>query len=142
VFFYGPDGNKLGKHRKLMPTALERVVWGFGDGSTMPVLETNVGRFGAVICWENYMPLLRTSMYSKGIDGFFVHSILPLGIQLYLAPTVDDRESWLSTMRTIAMEGRCFVISACQFMYASSYPSDHPAYLDPQHDKYTFSFHL
>jgi nitrilase len=114
VFFYGPDGRKMGKHRKLMPTALERVVWGFGDGSTLPVFHTNIGKMGAAICWENYMPALRMSYYNKGI-------------QLYLAPTVDDRDSWLSTMRTIALEGRCFVISACQFLTSSNFPEDHPA---------------
>jgi nitrilase len=114
VFFYGPDGRKMGKHRKLMPTALERVVWGFGDGSTLPVFETNIGKMGAAICWENYMPALRMSYYNKGI-------------QLYLAPTVDDRDSWLSTMRTIALEGRCFVISACQFLTSANFPEDHPA---------------
>ncbi|KAI1728828.1 carbon-nitrogen hydrolase domain-containing protein [Ditylenchus destructor] len=117
VFFYGPDGRRLGKHRKLMPTALERVVWGFGDGSTLPVLDTLVGKVGAVICWENYMPLLRTTMYNKGI-------------QLYMAPTVDDRDAWQSTMRTIALEGRCFVLSACQFLRSSAFPEDHPAHGD------------
>uniref|UniRef100_A0A915DFU1 CN hydrolase domain-containing protein n=1 Tax=Ditylenchus dipsaci TaxID=166011 RepID=A0A915DFU1_9BILA len=115
VFFYGSDGQKLGKHRKLMPTALERVIWGCGDGSTLPVLDTGVGKIGAVICWENYMPLLRVAMYQKDI-------------QLYLAPTVDDRETWLSTMTTIALEGRCFVLSACQYLLSSAFPSDHPAY--------------
>jgi nitrilase len=80
VLFFGPNGDLLGKHRKLMPTAIERIVWGCGDGSTLPVLETAIGRIGAVICWENYMPLLRTAMYSKGI-------------QLYCAPTVDDRDT-------------------------------------------------
>lgn len=115
VFFYGPDGRFLGKHRKLMPTALERLVWGFGDGSTLPVLETGLGRLGAVICWENYMPLLRTAMYAQGVT-------------LYCAPTVDDRDAWLSTMRTIALEGRCFVLSACQYMTSADYPPDHPAH--------------
>uniref|UniRef100_A0A0M3I4D7 CN hydrolase domain-containing protein n=1 Tax=Ascaris lumbricoides TaxID=6252 RepID=A0A0M3I4D7_ASCLU len=114
VFFYSPEGKFLGKHRKLMPTALERVVWGLGDASTIPVIETDVGRIGAVICWENYMPLLRVAMYTKGI-------------QLYLAPTVDDRDVWLSTMRTIAIEGRCFVLSACQYLTASAFPEGHPA---------------
>jgi len=103
VLFFGPDGTLRGKHRKLMPTASERLVWGFGDGSTLPVLHTAVGRVGAVICWENYMPLLRMAMYGKGIE-------------LYCAPTVDDRETWLPTMRHIALEGRCFVLSACQFL--------------------------
>ena len=90
-----------------MPTALERVVWGCGDGSTLTVLNTPMGKLGAVICWENYMPLLRTAMYAKGI-------------QLYCAPTVDDRDMWPLTMRHIACEGRCFVLSACQFLTNSA----------------------
>jgi nitrilase len=102
ALFFAPDGSLAGKHRKLMPTAMERLIWGFGDGSTLPVLDTGFGRIGAVICWENYMPLLRASMYQKGI-------------QLYCAPTVDDRETWPTTMRHIALEGRCFVLSACQY---------------------------
>jgi nitrilase len=102
VLFFAPDGALAGKHRKLMPTAMERLIWGFGDGSTLPVIETGFGRMGAVICWENYMPLLRAAMYAKGI-------------QIYCAPTVDDREVWPLTMRHIALEGRCFVLSACQF---------------------------
>jgi nitrilase len=101
ALFFSPDGALAGKHRKLMPTAMERLIWGFGDGSTLPVIETGFGRIGAVICWENYMPLLRAAMYAKGI-------------QLYCAPTVDDREVWPVTMRHIALEGRCFVLSACQ----------------------------
>lgn len=107
VVFFAPDGTYLGKHRKVMPTALERAVWGCGDGSTLAVLPTEIGKLGAVICWENYMPLLRTAMYLQGIE-------------LYCAPTVDDRETWISTMRHIACEGRCFVLSACQFMPAEA----------------------
>lgn len=103
VLFFSPDGALAGKHRKLMPTAMERLIWGCGDGSTLPVLETGFGRMGAVICWENYMPLLRAAMYAKGV-------------QLYCAPTVDDRETWLPTLRHIALEGRCYVLSACQFV--------------------------
>ncbi|UEC01749.1 carbon-nitrogen hydrolase family protein [Burkholderia vietnamiensis] len=114
AFFYGPDGSFLGKHRKLMPTALERLVWGFGDGSTLPVMETALGKIGAVICWENYMPLLRTAMYAQGV-------------QVYCAPTVDARDTWLPTMQTIALEGRCFVVSACQFTTAADFPADHQA---------------
>src|SRR5438477_3704282 len=112
ALFFGPDGALLGKHRKLMPTALERVVWGQGDGSTLPVLDTPLGKLGAVICWENYMPLLRTAMYARGV-------------QLYCAPTVDDRETWLPTMRHIALEGRCFVLSACQFLRRADCPADY-----------------
>ena len=114
ALFFSPEGHLLGKHRKLMPTAMERLVWGFGDGSTLPVFETPLGRIGSVICWENYMPLLRTAMYSKGI-------------QLYCAPTADDRETWLPTMRHIAMEGRCFVLSACQYIKRGAFPSDYAA---------------
>jgi nitrilase len=99
--FFAPDGRLAGKHRKLMPTAMERLIWGFGDGSTLPALETGFGKIGAVICWENYMPLLRYAMYRKGVA-------------FYCAPTVDDRETWPVTMRHIALEGRCFVLSAVQ----------------------------
>ncbi|HEX9605068.1 MAG TPA: carbon-nitrogen hydrolase family protein [Myxococcales bacterium] len=113
VLFFGDDGSLLGKHRKLMPTAAERLVWGFGDGSTLPVFDTRLGRMGAVICWENYMPMLRMAMYSKGV-------------QLYCAPTADDRETWLPTMRHVALEGRCFVLSACQVLRRSDLPADIP----------------
>lgn len=113
VLFFGPDGALLGKHRKLMPTAAERLVWGYGDGSTLTTVDTPLGRVGSVICWENYMPLLRTAMYAKGV-------------QLYCAPTVDDRETWLPTMRHIALEGRCFVLSACQHVKRSDCPADYP----------------
>ena len=108
--FLSPHGY-LGKHRKLMPTAAERLVWGFGDGSTMPVFDTPLGRIGAVICWENYMPLLRMAMYSKGIE-------------LYCAPTADGRETWLPTVQHIALEGRCFVLSSNQFARRRDYPRD------------------
>jgi predicted amidohydrolase len=112
ALFFSPEGY-LGKHRKLMPTAAERLIWGFGDGSTMPVFDTPVGRLGAVICWENYMPLLRMSMYAKGV-------------QIWCAPTADGRETWLSTMRHVALEGRCFVLSCNQFTRGRDFPSDIP----------------
>jgi len=112
VLFFAPDGTFLGKHRKVMPTASERLVWGYGDGSTLPVFATPLGRLGAVICWENYMPLLRTTMYSKGVE-------------IYCAPTADSRDSWLATVRHIAIEGRCFVLSCNQFQRRSDFPSDY-----------------
>jgi nitrilase len=112
VLMYAPDGALLGKHRKLMPTALERLIWGMGDGSTLTVIDSPIGRIGSVICWENYMPLLRMAMYAQGIE-------------LYCAPTVDDRDTWLPTMQTIAIEGRCFVLSACQFLKRSDAPADY-----------------
>ena len=102
VLFFAPDGTLAGKHRKLMPTAMERLIWGFGDGTTLPVIETGFAKIGAVICWENYMPQLRLAMYGQGIE-------------LYCAPTVDDREIWQASMQHIALEGRCFVLSACQY---------------------------
>src|SRR5215216_2708808 len=113
VLFFAPSGRYLGKHRKLMPTAGESLVWGYGDGSTLPVFATEIGNLGAVICWENYMPLLRTAMYGKGI-------------QLYCTPTADGRDSWLATVRHIACEGRCFVLSCNQFARRRDYPEDYP----------------
>jgi len=111
---FSADGRFLGRRRKLMPTAAERLIWGFGDGSTLNAFDGAAGRIGAVICWENYMPMLRMSQYAQGV-------------QYYCAPTVDDRESWAGTMRTISLEGRAFVLSACQFMKRSDAPSDfHP----------------
>jgi len=116
ALFFGPDGALLGKRRKLMPTAAERLIWGYGDGSTLPVFDTPHGRLGAVICWENYMPMLRMAMYAKHI-------------QLYCAPTADDRETWLPTLQTIALEGRCFVFSSCQYILRGAYPADYPCEL-------------
>jgi nitrilase len=101
ALFIDPTEGLIGKHRKLMPTGTERLIWGQGDGSTLPVFDLPVGRIGAAICWENHMPLLRTAMYAKGV-------------QIWCAPTVDEREVWQCSMRHIAHEGRCFVISACQ----------------------------
>ena len=101
VLFFEPEGGLVAKHRKLMPTGTERLIWGKGDGSTLPVIDANAGRIGAAVCWENHMPLLRTAMYAKGV-------------QIWCAPTVDERDIWQCSMRHIAHEGRCFVISACQ----------------------------
>lgn len=115
VLFFGPDGTLLGKHRKLKPTGSERLIWGEGDGSTLPVFDTPYGKIGALICWENYMPLARAAMYAKGV-------------QLYLAPTADSREVWQSTIRHIAVEGRCFVISCNQYVNKSMYPTDLACY--------------
>ena len=101
ALFFDPERGLVAKHRKLMPTGSERLIWGMGDGSTLPVVDTAAGRAGAAICWENNMPLLRAAMYAKGT-------------QIWCAPTVDERDVWQSTMRHIAHEGRCFVVSACQ----------------------------
>jgi nitrilase len=111
LVYFDPDGNLMGKHRKLKPTAGERLIWGEGDGSTLPVFPTSIGRIGGLICWENYMPLARMAIYGKGVE-------------IYLAPTADQRDSWQATMRHIACEGRCFVLGCNQFMTKDMYPSD------------------
>lgn len=111
TLYFNPDGLLIGKHRKLKPTGSERLVWGEGDGSTLTVLETEFGKIGGLICWENYMPLARMALYAKGIE-------------IYLAPTADQRDSWIATMRHIACEGRCFVLSCNQYVTKSMYPQD------------------
>jgi nitrilase len=115
--YLAPDGALLGKHRKLMPTGSERLIWGCGDASTLIVFETPIGRLGGAICWENYMPLLRMALYQQQI-------------QLWCAPTADGRDSWLASMRHIAAEGRCFVLSCNQFARRADYPADYPAFAD------------
>ena len=115
LIFEGARG-LVAKHRKLMPTAGERLIWGFGDGSTMPVVDTPLGRVGAVICWENYMPMLRMHMYAQGV-------------QIYCAPTADDRDTWVPSMQHVALEGRCYVLTACQHITRGAYPEDHESAL-------------
>jgi len=113
LLYFGPDGALLGKHRKLKPTAAERLIWGEGDGSTLTALKTDLGTIGGLICWENYMPLARMAMYAKGVE-------------IYLAPTADARETWQATLRHIACEGRCFVLGCNQFVTKAMYPDDLP----------------
>jgi nitrilase len=110
---FGSDGHLLGKHRKLKPTAAERLIWGEGDGSTLTVIDTAIGKMGGLICWENYMPLARMALYAKGVE-------------LYLAPTADSRDSWQATLRHIACEGRCFVLGCNQYVTKDMYPADLP----------------
>lgn len=111
ILYFSPDGELIGKHRKLKPTAGERLIWGEGDGSTLTVINTEFGKIGGLICWENYMPLARMAMYSKGVE-------------IYLAPTADARDTWQSTLRHIACEGRCFVLGCNQFVTKAMYPGD------------------
>ncbi len=113
TLYFGPDGSLLGKHRKLKPTAAERLIWGEGDGSTLTAIDTEFGKIGGLICWENYMPLARMAMYAKGVE-------------IYLAPTADSRDSWQATLRHIACEGRCFVLGCNQFVTKNMYPPDLP----------------
>jgi nitrilase len=111
LLLFDDEGELLNKHRKLKPTASERLIWGEGDGSGLVVMPTEIGNIGGLICWENYMPLARAALYS-------------LGVELYLAPTADARESWQSTIRHVALEGRCFVLSCNQFVTKADYPKN------------------
>ncbi len=113
TLYFGPDGSLLGTHRKLKPTAAERLIWGEGDGSTLTAIDTEFGKIGGLICWENYMPLARMAMYAKGVE-------------LYLAPTADSRDTWQATLRHIACEGRCFVLGCNQFVTKDMYPPEMP----------------
>jgi nitrilase len=113
LLYHAPDGSLALKHRKLVPTNHERLVWGQGDGEGLRAIETGIGRLGGLICWENYMPLARFALYESGIE-------------IYIASTADDGDSWQSTLIHIAREARAFVISPSHFQRASSYPADFP----------------
>ena len=113
LLYFDKNGNLIGKHRKLKPTAAERIVWGEGDGSDLEVYKTEIGNLGGLICWENYMPLARTWLYQQNIE-------------IYLAPTADYRERWIATMKHIAIEGRCYVLGCNQFVTRQDYPTDLP----------------
>jgi len=113
MLYFGPDGKLLGKHRKIKPTGAERLIWGEGDGSTLTVFDTPWGGCGGLICWENYMPMARMAIFTKGVD-------------IYLAPTADSRDTWQATLRHIACEGRCFVLGCNQFVTKDMYPEDLP----------------
>jgi nitrilase len=113
LLYHAPDGSLALKHRKLVPTNHERLVWGQGDGAGLRAVETPLGRLGGLICWENYMPLARFALYESGVE-------------LYIASTADDGEAWQSTLVHIARESRAFVIAPSHFQRASSYPDDFP----------------
>jgi nitrilase len=107
--YFSPQGDLIGKHRKMKPTGAERIIWGEGDGSDLQIYATPFGNLGGLICWENYMPLARTWLYQQGV-------------QIYLAPTADNRSGWQHTLKHIALEGRCFVVGCNQFVEKSDYP--------------------
>jgi nitrilase len=113
TLYFGPDGTLLGKHRKLMPTGSERTVWGMGDGSMLPVVDTPYGRLSGLTCWENYMPLVRFYLYSQGVD-------------IWTAPTLAQGEGWIATMRHIAREGRCYVVGVNPCLHVDQIPADFP----------------
>ncbi len=115
---FAPDGRLLNRHRKLVPTGMERLLWGRGESASLMISDTPIGRIGGAICWENFMPLHRAALYDRGVE-------------LYCAPTVDDRDTWLSAMRMIAIEGRCFVLSACQHLVSAETPPDNAAVETP-----------
>jgi len=114
---FAPDGTLAARHRKLMPTGAERLVWGTGDGSTLTVTDTGFGRLGGLVCWENYMPLARAALYARGID-------------VYLAPTWDNSDVWVPTLQHIAREGRCYVIGVTACIRAADLPDDLPGRAD------------
>jgi nitrilase len=113
LLYHGPDGRLALRHRKLVPTNHERLVWGQGDGSGLRAIPTEVGRIGGLICWENYMPLARFALYESGVE-------------IYIASTADDGDAWQATLVHIARESRAFVISPSHFQRVSSYPDDFP----------------
>ena len=113
LLYWSPDGELTLHHRKLVPTNHERLVWGPGDGRGLRALETPLGRIGGLICWENYMPLARFSLYESGVE-------------IYIASTADDGDAWQATLRHISLESRAFVIAPCHFQRAASYPDDFP----------------
>ncbi|MFT7054025.1 MAG: nitrilase [Psychromonas sp.] len=113
VVIINEQGEILNRHRKLMPTNPERMVWGFGDGSGLNVVDTPVGKLGTLLCWENYMPLARYALYAQGIE-------------LYIAPTYDSGDGWIGSMQHIAREARCWVISCGVCLTKSDLPADFP----------------
>lgn len=112
MLYFSPKAGLLGLHRKIKPTGSERVIWSEASGTTLSTFDTQIGKLGGLICWENYMPLARMSMYRKGVE-------------IYLAPTADARPGWVASMQHIALEGRCFVLGCNQFFTRNMYP---PAY--------------
>ncbi len=120
LLFFSPEGTLLHRHRKIKPTASERIIWGEGDGSDLNVLDTAIGKVGGLICWENYMPLARMALYQQGIE-------------IYVAPTADCRDSWQATLTHIACEGRCFVVGCNQYLTREHYPPDLQALLQNDH---------
>ena len=113
LLYHAPDGSLARRHRKLVPTNHERLVWGQGDGAGLRAFDTGLGRLGGLICWENYMPLARHALYESGIE-------------IYVASTADDGDAWQATLVHLARESRAFVVSPCHFQRAASYPPDFP----------------
>ncbi|NNE03809.1 MAG: carbon-nitrogen hydrolase family protein [Eudoraea sp.] len=116
MVYLSPTKGLLGVHRKIKPTGTERTIWSEGSGDTLSTYQTSIGKLGGLICWENYMPLARMAMFQKGIE-------------IYIAPTADSRETWTTTMRHIALEGRCFVLGCNQYFTKSMYPEKYQSFM-------------
>ena len=112
MVYISPSQGLLGTHRKIKPTGSERIIWAEADGKSLVTFKTDIGKLGGLICWENYMPQARMSMYQKGVE-------------IYIAPTADSREEWTATMKHIALEGRCFVLGCNQYFTKSMYPENY-----------------
>ena len=119
MFYFSPKKGLLGVHRKIKPTGTERLIWAEAGGEDLTAVDTSIGKLGGLICWENYMPLARMTMYQQGV-------------QIYLAPTADARDTWISTMQHIACEGRCFVLGCNQFVAKSDIPNEFQQYISEE----------
>ena len=117
MLYISPEKGLLGTHRKIKPTGLERLVWSEAAGESLTTFQTKIGKLGGLICWENYMPFARMAMFQKGVE-------------IYIAPTADARDTWLATMQHIALEGRCFVLGCNQYFTKSMYPPEYQPLLE------------
>ncbi|MBC6998821.1 carbon-nitrogen hydrolase family protein [Cytophaga sp. FL35] len=119
MVYISPTNGYLGVHRKIKPTAAERVIWAEADGTSLVTYDTKIGKLGGLICWENYMPLARMAMFQKGIE-------------VYIAPTADSRDNWIATLKHIALEGRCFVLGCNQYFTKEMYPKEYQDFPDEE----------
>lgn len=122
MLYISPQKGLLGVHRKIKPTGSERIIWGEASGESLTTFQTKIGKLGGLICWENYMPFARMAMFQKGVE-------------IYIAPTADSRDTWLATMRHIALEGRCFVLGCNQYFTKSMYPEKYRSLLNDEDDE-------
>ncbi|MFC4094370.1 carbon-nitrogen hydrolase family protein [Euzebyella saccharophila] len=119
MVYISPTNGYLGVHRKIKPTAAERVIWAEADGTSLVTYDTKIGKLGGLICWENYMPLARMAMFQKGVE-------------VYIAPTADSRDNWIATLKHIALEGRCFVLGCNQYFTKEMYPKEYQDFPDEE----------
>ncbi len=122
MVYISPFTGLLGVHRKIKPTGSERIIWAESDGTSLVSFDTKIGKLGGLICWENYMPLARMAMYQKAVE-------------IYIAPTADSRDEWTSTMRHIALEGRCFVLGCNQYFTKKMYPKKYQHLIQEENEE-------